>query len=271
MNRIEIRNVIKEYLIDHNVGRVSQELAAKLNSFLKMKYPNEKYGNSYTIECEFTDLFMKSDSITGRIDRFDPFEPDFIIDSVSFSIDDGLHIMTWEKDKVVLNLDMDSLSEDDKTDIMNIDSFHNIDVYGTFMRIVPQNRGKLAAMIPDSMALELFEKDIPPYAFYQYDGLFYHTTSRGVGNLGGGFGFGGFVRKKGGIAEIGNRFSSIGEHAFDGCSNLTEVHISGNIHYVGKHAFSNIPGLVIYCNLPAKPTTWDDEWCDKNCKVYFKS
>ena len=271
MKRAEIRTMIKAYLSDNNIKSLSQQLADNLKIFLQGKYPNEKDGNSYTIECEFTDLFVKSDSVTGRIDRCDPLEPDFIIDSVSFSIDADLRIMTWEKDKIALNLDMDNLSEDDKTDIMNIDSFHNIDVYGTFMRTAPKNRGKLAAMIPNSMALELFEKDIPPYAFYQYDGLFYHTTNKGVGNLGGGFGFGGFVRKKGSIAEIGNRFSSIGEHAFDGCLNLTEIHISGNIHYVGKHAFSNIPGLVIYCSAPSKPSTWEDDWCDEFCKVYFKS
>ena len=270
MKRTEIRTLIKEYLANNNVEKISQQLADELKRFLHEKYPNEKFGNSYKVECKFNDLFVKSDCVSGKIDRYDPFEPDFIIDSVSFSIDGDLRVMVWEKDKIALNLDMSNLSEDDKTDIMNIDNYRNIDVYSTFMRIPPKDRGKLANMIPDSMALELFGDDIPPYAFYQYEGLFYHTTNKGVGNLGGGFGFGGFIREKGTIAEIGNRFASIGEHAFDGCLNLTEVHISGNVHYVGKHAFSNVPSLIIYCGAPSKPASWDNEWCDENCKVYFK-
>lgn len=269
MDRTEIRTLIKEYLIDNNVMKISSQLADNLKSFLKEKHPNKRFGNSYKIKCEFSDLFGKGGCITGKIDRCDPLEPDFVIDSVSFSIDGELRVMTWEKDKIVLTLDMSNLSEDDKTDISNIDNYHNIDVYRTFMHIPPHHRGKLATMIPDSRALELLEDDIPPYAFYKYEGLFYHTTNRGVGNLGGGFGFGGFIREKGSIAEIGNRFASIGEHAFDGCLNLKEVHLSGKIHYIGKHAFSNIPGLIIHCDASSKPACWDDEWCDENCTVYF--
>ncbi len=270
MKRTEIRTLIKEYLADNNVRKISQQMADELKRFLHAKYPSEKFGNSYNVECKFNDLFSKSGCVSGKIDRCDPFEPDFIINSVSFSIDGDLHVMVWEKDKFALDLDMSNLSEDDKTDIMNIDNYHNIDVYRTFIRIPPQDRGKLATMIPNSMGLELLRDDIPPYAFYQYEGLFYHTTNKGVGNLGGGFGFGGFIREKGTIAEIGNRFTSIGEHAFDGCLNLTEVHISGNVQYVGKHAFSNVPGLKVYCSALSKPASWDDDWCDGLCQVYFK-
>jgi hypothetical protein len=51
---------------------------------------------------------------------------------------------------------------------------------------------------------------------------------------------------------------------------LTEVYLSGNVHYIGKHAFANIPGLKIYCDASAKPAAWDDEWCDEACIVEFR-
>ena len=157
MKRTEIRTLIKEYLADNNVEKMSQQTADELKRFLQAKHPNEKFGNSYKVECKFNDLFVKSDCVSGKIDRYDPFEPDFIIDSVSFSIDGDLRVMVWEKDKIALNLDMSNLSEDDKTDIMNIDNYHNIDVYRSFIRIPPQDRGKLATMIPNSMVLECSE------------------------------------------------------------------------------------------------------------------
>lgn len=106
---------------------------------------------------------------------------------------------------------------------------------------------------------------IPPYAFYNYEGKFYHTTNHAIGDIGGGIGFGGFIKELGSITEI--RAKSIGEHAFDGCKNLTEVYLNNDVHYIGKHAFSNVQNLIIHCPTAQKPTTWDEEWCDFNCDV----
>jgi len=270
MKRTDIRAIIKEYLADSTVKELSEQVASDLVAYLRKRFPNKQFGNVYNVECDFWGFFADSGSISGKIERCDPTEVDHVIDSVSFSIDKELRVMVWDQDEFALTLNMNHLSEDDVTDIMHMaDTRHKVDIYRTFMRIPSKDRGKLSSMIPDSKALSLFESDVPPYAFYQYDGLFYHNTNRCVGDLGRGIGFGGIIQEKGTIAEIGNRFISIGEHAFDGCKNLTEVHISGKIHYVGKHAFANIPGLVIYCNASAKPSAWDDEWCDESCKVLF--
>ena len=270
MKRTDIRAAIKEYLTDNIVTELSEEVADELAKYLKGRFPDKECGNLYNVECDFWGFFAENGSISGKIERCDPIEIDHVIDSVSFSIDKDLRVMAWDRDKTILSLDMHNLSEDDESDIMGMaDPRRYVDIYRTFMRVPSKDRGKLSSMIPNSMALSLFEDDIPPYAFYQYDGYFLHKTNRGVGDLGGGVGYGGIIQEEGTIAEIGNRFVSIGEHAFDGCKNLTEVHISGNVHVVGKHAFSNIPGLVIYCSASAKPSTWDDDWCDENCKAFF--
>ena len=270
MKREEIRLKLKDFLKDKCVKKLTAQVAYEIKEFLREKYPNQRFGNSNTIDSKFSELFAKGGCISGKIDRCDPFEPTFIIDSVRFSIDCDLSVMVWENDKFALNLDLNNLSEDDITDIKHIGNGSEIDLYRTFIRIPVKDRGKFAEMIPDSLALDLLGDDIPPYAFYKYNGLFYHTTTKGVGDLGGGIGFGGYIKERGSKVQIKNNVVSIGEHAFDCCSNLTEVHISGNVHYVGKHAFSNIPNLIIYCDMVSKPSTWDDEWCDKNCKVVYK-
>ena len=271
MKRTEIRAVIKEYLKNNNVAGLSAKVANELEMYLQDMYPNQKFGNTYKIKCDFEDFFATA-SISGKVDRCDSFETDFVLDSVFFNIDSSLQVMVWDHEKTVLNLDMNNLTDDDLVDIKHIDirnTYGNFDIYKIFARVPAKDRGKLSNMIPDDMALELFDTDIPPYAFYHYDGLFYHTTNKGVGNLGGGIGFGGFVREKGTVAQIGNRVMSIGEHAFDGCKNLTEIYISGDTHYVGKYAFSNVPGLKIYCSATSKPDLWDDEWCDAGCDVCY--
>ena len=270
MKRNEVRSVIKEFLLEFDIKALSSDVADKLAIYLQEKYPSTKFGNSYNIECKFDDFFCAR-NVCGKIDRCDSFEESYVLDSVTFDINKDLQVMVWDKEPFALTLDMDNLSDDDLIDINNINNQGKIDVYTTFMRIGEKNRGKLASKIPNSEALELFDKDIPPFAFYEYDGLFYHTTRKAVGDLGGGVGFGGYVREQGSVAEISNTVISIGSHAFDGCKNLTKVYISSNVNYIGKHAFANIPDLVIYCNLPSKPDTWDNEWCDENCTVYFNN
>lgn len=269
MNRTEIRELIKEYLEANNVKNVSADVAEELGAYLRKKHPNKRYGNLYTVYCEFWEFFP-DDHIDGRIDLCDPLETEKVICSVKFFIDKKLRVMTWENQPIALTLDVNNLTEDDLIDIENIDAYGKIDIYYTFMRTPAKDRGKLAAMIPGSLALELFVTDIPPYAFYGYDGLFYHRTNKAVGDIGGGFGFGGLVRELGTVATIGNGVVSVGDHAFDGCRHLTEIRIASSVRYIGKHAFSNIPGLVIRCNMSSKPAMWDDEWCDENCTVYFE-
>jgi hypothetical protein len=44
-------------------------------------------------------------------------------------------------------------------------------------------------------------------------------------------------------AYNGHPFTSIGDYAFDGCSNLTSVTIPGSVTNLGKEAFANCPGL----------------------------
>ena len=269
MNRQEIREMIKEYLKSASPRSLSEVTAKQLEEYLKARYPGAKLGNKYNIECDFVDFFTNRNYISGLIERCDSFDEDSVIDSVSFHVYDDMSVMAWDKGGFALKLDMDNLSNDDLTDIMHMDNSEKIDLYTTFMRISPKDRGRLAGMIPNSMATELFHNDIPPYAFYKYDGQFYGSTGKGVGDLGGGIGFGGFTRALGSKAEIKPTVISIGEHAFDGCLHLTEVYVSKNVHYIGKHAFANIPGLVIRCGAPSKPATWDDEWCDGGCKVIF--
>ena len=267
MTRTDIRTLIKEFLANAGTKVLSSHLSDKLAAQLRKQYPDRQHGNVYNINCEYDDLF---NMINGRIDRCDSFEQDSVMDSVSFAIDKDLRVEAWDQTPAVLTLDMNDLSEDDLVDISHMNDFGRVDVYKTFMRTPAKDRGKLAAMIPHARGLELFDEDIPPYAFYQYEGKFYSFTGKAVGDLGGGVGFGGSVRALGTVAEISSRVVVIGEHAFDGCRNLTEVYLPGNVHYVGKHAFANIPGLIIRCGAASKPALWDDQWCDENCTVYFR-
>ena len=261
MERNEIRNIINHYLIDNKINELNERVAKDLYSLLRSNYKDNLYGNVFEINCEFDELF---EIIKGDIKRCDPFEKTHVIDKVDFNIDSKLEVMAYDKDNMVLNLDMDNLSKNDLIDIKNISPIMGrIDLYKTFMRIKPEQRGALANMIENCVSA--FRNDIPPYAFYKYSGLFLSSSNRMT------TGFIAIIKEKGSVLEIDSNVLSIGEHAFDTCENLKQVIIKGNIQYIGKHAFSNNKDLVIHVySETSKPSTWDDEWCDSNCKVVWK-
>ena len=193
MNRLDIRTAIKRFLAEKGVKTLTVSSADELLAYLCEQYPDTRFGNVYEFGCEYDELF---EIITGIINRCDPYDPESVIDSVTFKIDKNLRVTAWDQTPAVLTLDMNALTEDDLADIAHINQEGKVDIHKTFMRTPAKDRGKLAAMIPQSLALELFGNDIPPYAFYHYDGKFYSPTGRAVGDLGGSFGFGGFVSVK---------------------------------------------------------------------------
>ena len=270
MKREEIRKCINEFFQNNSSIVLSKNTANELKRILEEKYENKEYGNKYEIEVEFNEIFA-GPPIYGSVRRCDPFEKTKVLDCVEFIIDSNKGVAVRENRRFSLTLNMSNLSKDDLIDIENISYFYSnklsFDIYTTFMRVKPFDRGVLANKIED--CLTCFTYDIPPYAFYNYAGKFYHTTNRAIGDIGGGKGFGGFVKEQWSIADISDSIISIGEHAFDGCKNLSGVNIKGNVHYIGKHAFSNIPGLIIHVNETSKPDLWDDEWCDSNCEVIW--
>lgn len=267
MKREEIRELINEYLKANNITEISDQCAIGVKSMLRGKYKDSEFGNKYEIECEYDDFWSEA-CITGNIKRLDPFEDDYVIDSVKFSIYENMDVMVWDKDEELsLCLDMDNLSKNDLIDIKHFNYRNTNDLYYMFIRVKSTNRGKLANMIDN--CLGYFTDDIPSYAFYNYEGLFYDKSGKAIGDIGGGRGFGGIVMEQGTTAHIATTVKSIGEHSFDGCKYLTEVYLNSNIHYIGKHAFSNIPGLIIHCPFAVKPNNWDDLWCDSSCKVIW--
>ena len=70
------------------------------------------------------------------------------------------------------------------------------------------------------------------------------------------------------FADI-NTLSYIGIYAFRNAVALETFFIPESVTYVGYAAFDNIPFLVIYCQAPSKPVTWDLNWnIDLNAVVW---
>ena len=267
MEREEVRKHLHEYFKIVGNVELSDGLARDMVTYLKLKYPNRRFGNTYVIEGSFHSFFPK-EHIEGCVKRMDPIEQNHVVDFIKFEIFGPDEIAVWGEDPVVLDLDLDHLSKDDLVDIKYLDlPSGRIDVINTFMRIPPKKRGLLAGMMENPLAA--FRHHVPPYAFYNYQGQFYHTTNKTFGDIGGGYGFGGFIRELGSTLEIDSSVKIIDEHAFDSCANLKEVIIKGKPHHIGKLAFSNTSGLVIRCRFDEKPGDWDEEWCDANCKVIW--
>lgn len=257
MKREEVRKKIREFLNNNHISALSKGVADDLVVFLKEQYPDRQFGNVYDIKAKYDSSFSQ---ISGHIKRCDSFDRNDVIDAVSYKIMENLDInVSSDREKLLLTLDMNNLTRDDIVDIkmFSLPFSGNNDVYKTFMRVAPKERGKLASMV--NGCPQVFSTDIPPYAFYEYEGLFYCTTQERVSF--------GIVKMPGSVAELNTGLVSIGEHAFDGCKQLKKVLLSGDIHYVGKFAFANIPGLIIECSASSKPDYWDDEWCDSNCIV----
>ena len=272
MKRNDIRAYIHGFFEDAKPVSLSEETTEKLKAFLEAKLSSAAHDTDFVVEADYHDFFP-SNRIEGNTKRMDPVEPGRAVESVHFYIDSPEEVMVWSDEPFVLNLDMDCLSKDDLVDIKYLGKSphgYEIDVYKTFLRIPPLKRGLLSSMMEDPMGA--FDHEVPPYAFYGYKGQFKHTTDETV-DLSGGLGqFLAHKVERGSTLDVDAWIESIGEHAFDGCTNLKEVIIRYKPHYVGKHAFANIPGLVIRCpRLSKKPDNWDDEWCDENCKIIWKA
>ena len=266
MKREDVRKVIHECIDDLN--KPLPELVKPLKDHLLSTYhQRDEFDNSYQIKVEYDELY---ECINGSVERLDPIEKTRAVDKVIFSISSDKSITAKTGGVIVLSLDMDNLSKDDLTDIKSMDHVTtDVDIYRTFMRVHPSKRGILSNMLFN--AVGSFKEDIPPYAFYKYEGEYFAKSGKMFGDLApGGMGFGGFVMQKGNVLEIPSVVKSIGEHAFDSSKNLTKAYIPENVKYIGYHAFSNTPGLTIYCSSSSKPSNWDDEWCDKNCTVVWR-
>ena len=61
-------------------------------------------------------------------------------------------------------------------------------------------------------------------------------------------------------AYIPNTVSSIGSHAFSGCSNLTSVAIPKSVSGIGENAFLNCSNMTIFCEAKSQPEEWNEKW-----------
>ena len=62
--------------------------------------------------------------------------------------------------------------------------------------------------------------------------------------------------------------TSIGEHAFSNCYNLTSVTIPDSIIYIGAWAFYDFNAVTIFCKTAIKPDGWNSRW-NYDCPVIW--
>lgn len=67
---------------------------------------------------------------------------------------------------------------------------------------------------------------------------------------------------------ISKSVTSIGSHAFDGCSNLTSITIPNSVTSIGDLAFIGCGALTIYCEAESEPDGWNSNW-NGNCSVVW--
>ena len=68
---------------------------------------------------------------------------------------------------------------------------------------------------------------------------------------------------------IPDSVTEIGDSAFRDCWNLTTITIPDSVTSIGERAFSGCSSLTIYCEISSKPSGWDSNWNNSNCPVYW--
>ena len=63
--------------------------------------------------------------------------------------------------------------------------------------------------------------------------------------------------------------TSIGQYAFEDCTDLTSVVIPNSVTIIGNYAFYDCTGLKIYCEAQSKPSGWDSDWNYSKCPVVW--
>ena len=67
--------------------------------------------------------------------------------------------------------------------------------------------------------------------------------------------------------SIPNSVTSIGDDAFTWCGNLTSITIPNSVTSIGGYAFSVCSNLSIFCEAASCPSGWDSNWNPDNCPV----
>ena len=63
--------------------------------------------------------------------------------------------------------------------------------------------------------------------------------------------------------------TSIGQNAFNGCTNLSLLIIPNSVTTIGSNAFSGCTNTTIYCRAQSKPDNWDENWNVNGAKVVW--
>jgi len=63
--------------------------------------------------------------------------------------------------------------------------------------------------------------------------------------------------------------TQIGSYAFSDCASLASITIPSSVTQIGNYAFASCHGLVIFTDLPSKPTGWASSWNPHNRPVVW--
>ena len=68
-----------------------------------------------------------------------------------------------------------------------------------------------------------------------------------------------------------NDFYAISSYAFINCIKMEHIIIPSSVSIIENYAFKNTPKLEIYCEAEAKPSGWEQDWCEETTKIYWKN